>query len=152
MSTAKWDAIRKMVTELGRASVRAGVVGEAAHEQHRGTSLTTAEIATLHEMGNPSTGLPRRSFIEATLDDSEVQQEFAALETRLVAAVIAGSMDRNTALNQLGSWMASKIRERIESGRVKPPLQPATVARKGSDIPLIDTTQLLEAIGHEIVS
>ena len=150
--TARWDEIRRIIAELGHADLRCGLVGDAAHEQHTDSTLTVAEIGTLHEMGNPSTDLPRRSFIAATVDDPAVQAEFAAMEARLVAEVIAGRIDRNAALNELGSWMADKIKERITSGQIVPPLAPSTVAKKGHDIPLLDSEQLLAAIGHEIVS
>lgn len=148
---SNWDAIRRRVSELGRAHVRVGVVGQAAHEQHRGTDLTTGEIATLHELGNPRSGLVRRSFIAATCDDPAVQAGFVAMEARLIREVINGRVDRNVALAMLGGWMAQQIRDRISSGRVTPPLAPSTVARKGHAVPLLDSQQLLDAIGYEIV-
>lgn len=148
---SNWDAIRRRVSDLGRAHVRAGVVGPPAHEQHRGSDLTVAELATIHELGNPRTGLVRRSFIAATCDDPAVQAGFVAMEARLISEVINGRVDRNVALAMLGGWMAQQIRDRISSGRVTPPLAPSTVARKHSSIPLLDQGQLLDAIGYEIV-
>lgn len=148
---AKWEEVRRKVAELGRAHVRAGVVGQEAHRQHAGSNLTIGQLAILHELGNPSTNLPARSFVRSTLENATVAAEFAVLETKLVGQVIAGVLDRDTALRQLGTWISDKIRQRILAGEIRPSLAPATVARKGGESrPLVESFELVEAIGYEI--
>jgi len=148
-STAAWDKIRETVAELGRASVRAGVVGSAAQAEHGSTGETNAEIALWMEYG--TSRLPERSFIRRTLRDPAVRTEAEALLTRITAAVIAGKMDRDRGLGLLGAWMASQIQKTILEDRVAPELAPSTVEAKHSDKVLVDSGQLVGAVGYEIV-
>ena len=148
--TRTWDAIRETVAELGRASVRAGVVGDKATEPHGGTGVDNAEIALWMEYGTRA--LPERSFIRKTLEDGVVQAEAAAILERVVAAAIAGQMSRDGALAEVGAFFAEKIRRTILDDKVRPELQPSTIARKGGNATvLVDTHQLVDAVGYEIV-
>lgn len=113
--------------------------------------MTNAEIGALHEFGNPSTGLPERSWLRSTLRDPDVQAQLEQIEAKLLAEVVAGRMSRDQALGLIGAWIASQIQKTITRGDVTPPLAPATVAAKGSSTPLVDTGQLVAAIGWEIV-
>lgn len=147
-STAGWDKIRETVAELGRASVRAGVVGAHAAEPHGQTGETNAEIALWMEYG--TSRLPERSFIRRTLRDPVVRTAYEALLTRVTAAVIAGKMDRDRGLGLLGAWMASQIQKTILEDRVAPELAPATVEAKHSDKVLVEHGELVGAVGWEI--
>ena len=51
--------------------------------------------------------------------------------------------------NDLGMQMENKIRLKILSN-VPPPLKPSTVARKGSSVTLIDTSQMLSDVSSQI--
>jgi hypothetical protein len=151
MGLERWQHIKRQVAALGRAQVRAGVVGPPAEQQHADSGLTNGEIGLLHELGNPSTGLPARSFVGKTMNEPAVQDEFAALEARIVRAVIEGKMSRDRGLALLGAWAAGKIQETIVEDRVKPELAPSTVAAKGSGKVLVDSGQLVAAVGWEVV-
>lgn len=150
-----WEGIRARVAELGRAHVRAGVVGPPAHAPSAAPGFTNGELATLHEYGNEDRGgnIPERSFVRSTVRDPEIAAEFAALEARLVAAVIAGKMSRDRALGLLGAWMASKIQGRILGHEINPEDAPRTLAAKApEDRPLVGHTgQLAGAVSWEIV-
>lgn len=147
--TRVWDAIRRTVSEIGRASVRAGVVGAKASEPHGSTGEDNGEIALWMEYGTRM--LPPRSFIRKTLEDPGVRAELAALETVLVAQVIAGTLSRDEALSQIGAFMAGKMRATIEDDQVTPELQQSTIDRKGHDKVLVETGVLAAAIGWDIV-
>lgn len=153
MSAERWESILAKVAELGRAEVRAGVVGPKAAEVHPDTGLTNAELALLHELGNEDRGgnIPERSFVRSTLRDPAVRAELVQLQARLTAAVLLGKMDRDRALGLLGAWVAGKIKERIVNHEIRPEDKPATVAAKHNDIPLVGLTgQLVGAVGFEI--
>lgn len=153
MSTERWEAILARVAELGRASVRVGIVGSAASQVHPETGLTNAELGLLHELGNEDRGgnIPERSFIRSTLRDPAIRAELEVLQGRLTAAVLLGKMDRDRALGLLGAWAAGKIRERIVNHQIRPEDQPATVKAKGNDVPLVGVTgQLVAAVSWEI--
>lgn len=148
-STEKWEAVKRRVADLGRAHVRAGVVGPPAHQQHGDSGMTNGEIALLHELGNRN--LPPRSFVGATMRDPAVQAQFAQLQARVVGLVIEGRMSRDQALGLLGAFMAGAIKRTIVDGKVSPPLAPGTIEAKGSDKVLVDTGQLVGAVGFEVV-
>lgn len=153
MAAELWEAIKARVADIGRATVRVGIVGPAAGAVHPGTDLTNAELGLLHELGNEDQGgnIPERSFIRSTLRDPAVQAELVQLQARLVNAVILGKMDRDRALGLLGAFVAGKVKERIVNHEIRPEDAPATVAAKGSDVPLIGLTgQLVGAVGWEI--
>lgn len=150
MAVERWENILANVATLGRASVRAGVVGPAARETHQGTDLTNAEIGLLHELGAPSIGLPERSFVRKTLADPAFRAEYAQLLARITKAVVLGKMDRNRALGLLGAFAAAKIKQTIVDDKVRPEDSPATVAAKGSAVVLVESGQLAAAVGWEI--
>lgn len=160
MTTERWESILARVAELGRAEVRAGVVGPKASEAHAGTDLTNAEIGLLMELGNEDRGgnIPERSFVRKTLRDPAFRAELTALQTRLFAAVLLGKMDRDRALGLLGAWAAGKIKRTIVDDHVQPEDKPATIEAKrraglggpSGDKVLVATGQLVGAIGWEV--
>lgn len=152
MTAERWEAILARVADLGRAEVRAGIVGPKAQEIHEGTGLTNAELGLLHELGNEDQGgnLPERSFVRKTLRDPKFQIELSLLHQRLVKAVILGKMDRDRALGLLGAFAAGKIQRTIIDDHVQPELAAATVEAKNSSKVLVDSGQLVASIGFEI--
>lgn len=152
MSTERWQAIKASVAALGRAHVRAGVVGPPAQEPHGDGPMTNGEIALVHELGSRDGRIPERSFVRSSMRDPGFQAEFAALQARLVRAVLAGLMSRDRALGLLGALAASEIQQTITDDLVEgPALAPETVRRKGSDKLLVDHGELAAAVGWEIV-
>jgi len=150
MSTERWESVLAKVAELGRAEVRAGVVGHQAGAVHEGTGMTNAELALIHELGSRDGRIPERSFVRRTLRDPAFRAELAALQARLFAAVLLAKMDRDRALGLLGAWAAGKIQRTIVDDQVRPEDSPATIARKGTDKVLVDSGQLVASIGFEI--
>lgn len=153
MAEERWEAIKAKVIELGRAHVRAGVVGSAANEPHGDSGLTNGEMALLHEFGNIESGghIKQRSFVRSTLRDAAVRSAFGRLQAGLVKQVIAGRMSRDHALREMGEWMAARIKERILNHEIRPEDAPATVAAKGHSVPLLESGQLAESVGFEVV-
>lgn len=150
-SKRAWDEVRARVDGLGRLHARVGVIGAAASQPHAAGDLTNGEIATLHEFGNPSTGLPERSFVRATMRDPARLEELRRLQERVIGAVVAGRMTGAQAVGLLGAWAAGAIRAQITERGDFAPLAPATVAAKGSSKPLVDSGQLVGAISFEVV-
>ncbi len=158
MTTERWEAVLARVAELGRAEVRAGIVGPKAQEVHEGTGLTNAELGLIHELGTRDGRIPERSFVRKTLRDPAFVAEFAALQARCAKAVVLGKMDRDRALGLLGAFAAGKIQRTIIDDHVQPEDAPATVEAKkraglggpGGDKVLVASGQLVGAIGHEV--
>lgn len=146
-----WQRIRARVTEMGRAHLRVGVVGEAAHRTHTESSLTLGQLAILHELGNPRTGLVARSFVMSTLELPDVKAHVADMERRLLGEVLLGRISRDVALAEIGEYIAERIRRRMLSGEIRPDIAESTKQAKGDDRVLISSHELVEGVGYDIV-
>jgi len=91
--------------------------------------------------------VPERSFLRGTMDAK--QNAIVKTAKGLASGVLAGHMDTKKALDVLGIYIQGEIRRRMSSG-IAPPLKAATISRKGSAKPLIDTGQLRASIDYEV--
>lgn len=128
-----------------KASVRVGILSDAPKKEREGATgkYSLLEVAAVHEFGAPRAGIPARSFIRATID--ERTEDIARLERVMLAKVVAGDIELKPALDAVGAKVAGWIQQRIAAG-IDPPLSPATVAKKKSSTPLVDTGQLRSAV------
>jgi hypothetical protein len=108
-----------------------------------------AKIAMIHEYGAPRANIPERSFIRSTV--AERKTEMQSVMARVVRALIAKQIDRTRALSLIGAWLQGAIKAQITVNGTFLPLAVATIRRKGSDKPLIDTGQLVNSITFVIV-
>lgn len=138
---------RRIKAELARAKakphVQVGIFGAQAAADHGGKP--NIEIAAVHEFGTEH--VPERTFLRGTVDAKH--RDIRSMAKRLAAAVVAGSINHARALNLLGQFARGLMQKRISSG-IPPPLKPATVARKGSAVPLIDTGQLRASLDWKV--
>lgn len=105
------------------------------------SAVTVGDVATWMEFGTRT--VPARSFVRSWFDE---QQAFITdtLRTQF-AAVLAGKRTAEQAAERCALAFEGAVKVRI-SRRIPPPLAPATIARKGSSVPLIDTGQLRNAV------
>lgn len=101
-------------------------------------------IAASNEFGTDR--IPERSFLRSTIDDNE-QQIADDLEAAVDA--ILGGDDPERALGLVGEKWVGEIKKRI-TDRIPPPNAPSTIARKGSDMPLVDTGRLRNSIDWQL--
>jgi hypothetical protein len=144
----KWREISQRVAKLGSVELHVGVVGEKASHLTADGKLTMGELAAIHEYGAPAAGIPQRSFIRFTLHNKAgeiLSHQFAGS-----GDLLEGKVTMDQALNKLGKLVAEEIKNSITGRQIKQDLKPATIARKGHDTALIDSGQLLDAIGYEI--
>lgn len=113
-----------------------------------GKPMTMAQLGAIHEFGAPNAGIPERSFMRSAVEANKHKLE--KLVERLAGQVIDGKLARRNALGILGEYVKNLFKAMIRKG-LKPPLKPATVRRKGSSKPLIDTGQLINSIDWEVV-
>lgn len=142
------------------STVKVGVFGdkgdaEVSDKDGAPTNLTVSALAAIHEFGGGN--VPERSFIRSYFDGRGEQLRGMLgklMETAMRAAIAAGrpitDADRMRVLNRLGLKMQTDIQMRISAGDITPPLDPKTIARKGSSTPLIDTGQLRSSITYEV--
>jgi len=110
---------------------------------------TLGAVAVYNEFGAPNAGIPERSFIRWTHD--EKRDKWTEETKRLKSLVIAGKMNVKKALGVIGLMIQADIQERIASN-VPPPDKPETIARKGSSVTLINTSQLRTGVHYEVVN
>ena len=137
-----WRGVLKRVSEMKRASVRVGVMGDAGDE--KGVSL--AEIAAYHEFGTST--IPERSFLRATFF-GHAAEGLRVMCEKLSKAIVEGKMDEPRALGLLGTWAAAEVKKTIRAS-IAPELAAATIAAKGSSLPLVDTGQLINSITYVV--
>lgn len=145
--------LKKLIKDfkkLNAQSTRIGVLGSKGGNEDR-DGITMVELAVVHELGAPDLGIPQRSFIRETFEDSKVKTELKEMFAKVVKSIIAGKLDADKAMEVLGHWGVSKIKNRITFGEgISPANAPYTIARKGSSRPLVDTGRLINAINHEV--
>ncbi len=106
-----------------------------------------ADIAAANEYGTEH--IPERSFFRSTFRDKRA--ELASLQAKIAAAVLEGRIDVARGAALVGAWAAGAIKATITRDGHFAPLAPATIARKHSDKPLIETSRLVNGITWVVV-
>jgi phage gpG-like protein len=139
-----WNDLLRQARKSRRAHVAVGIL---ARNDGRDDGSSNVEIGTIHEYGAPEAGIPERSFIRATIDANETV--YRRLIRHLGDKLAAGSLTATEALGLFGARVVADIKRRIQAG-IAPALKPATIRRKKSSKPLIDTAQLVNSITYEV--
>lgn len=116
-------------------------------EVEDGDPITMAQLAAVHEYGSADGSIPQRSFMGSAIDENA--KELKRLTKKAVDKVIMGRVSKKQAIGLLCQKFKDLFINKIVSGPFTP-LAAATIRRKGSDKPLIDTGQLKGAIDWEV--
>jgi hypothetical protein len=143
---AVWKELYKRLEgHSGPTGIKVGVLRSASAPRSDG--ISNVELAAIHEFGSPAANIPERSFIRRTF--REQKDKLDALLFKIAKGVVSDKTDLATGLNLLGQWAVAAIRKTITGGPgIPPPLKPATIARKKSTRPLVDTGQLVNSITY----
>jgi phage gpG-like protein len=109
--------------------------------------FTMVDLATVHEYGSKNGHTPQRSFMRSTCDAK--QGDHIKLAGLLQNKIIDDKLSIKQALTQLGEVVEKDMVQTINRG-IRPMLKPATIKRKGSSKPLINTGHLKGFIKHEV--
>ena len=111
---------------------------------------TVIGIASVHEFGTLDGNVPARPFLRPAIDGGH--DEIAKVKQRALELMIDGKLTSKQALAVVGEYAQGRIQRAID--RVtSPALKPATIKRKGSSKPLIDTGQMRNSVQHvEVMS
>ena len=153
--------IRRLASLVDDPGITIGVHGKDndPYKRGQGPAVTTAQIASFHEFGtldryedsSPAgdgrPGVPQRSFLRSTADENRAK--YSDLISRGIGRVIDGTMTIDRALGLVGAKAVADVQKKIASG-IEPELTEATIQRKESSKPLIDTGQLRQAIDWQI--
>lgn len=110
----------------------------------RNTDQPLAVIAAIHEFGLGD--MPQRSFLRSAYDEN------LPMIDKIIQRVANGAvfgLGTNAALNQLGNVVQGMVQRKIVDGPFVPN-SPATIKRKKSSKPLIDTGHLRQSIRYVI--
>lgn len=110
----------------------------------RNTDQPLAAIAAIHEFGLDD--MPQRSFLRSAYDEN------LPMIDKMIQRVANGAvfgLGTNAALNQLGNVVQGMVQRKIVDGPFAPN-SPATIKRKKSSKPLIDTGHLRQSIRYVI--
>lgn len=144
----------KQITTLTRSKVLVGVPASKAArdpvEDAHGAdqSINNAELAYIHDNGAPEANIPARPFMRPGIESAKAPIS-NAMQRGAKAALDGNASAVDQALTRAGIAAQTGIQEKITDGPFAP-LKPATIARKGSDKPLIDTGQLRRSINFVV--
>lgn len=145
-----WQRIVRDLRKLPKMHAKVGVLASKGGNAQHSSGITLIELMAIHEFGSPAAGIPERKPIRSAFKKND--PELRKLTVRLAKAIINNTMSQEQALEVLGAWGATQIKNNIAQGaHLKPANAPATVAAKGSTRPLVDTGRLLGSINHEVV-
>lgn len=93
--------------------------------------------------------IPARPFFRKAIDTCK--EQYSEFQGKIVQQVLDAKITPPKAFELLGLWIKAKIQKSIRD-TTTPPNSDATIRRKGSSHPLIDTAQMLNSVTHVTVS
>jgi len=94
--------------------------------------------------------IPERSFLRSAIDEN--RREFRKFIDKRKTQIVINPTQRERVLKGLGLLAESKVVKKInEGGTPFTPNKPATILKKGSSKPLIDTSRMRQSIISKVV-
>ena len=137
--------LREMAEAIKQMNGRVEVGVPASASGDKGVSL--ALIAAVHEFGSLDGRIPQRSFLRPAIEKN--LEAFKRITFDSLVKVAEGRMPLSTAFGRLGQAAVSAVKTEMTTGSYVP-LKPATIKRKGSSRPLIDTGNLRQSITYVV--
>lgn len=140
--------VKRLELEKSGAAVTIGIheqegSAEKKTDDGKPARLLLVEVATFHEFGTQN--IPQRSFIRG--NDFSNQKKYRKMIEEIKDKIIFDGWTSDKGLGLLGEQVRLDIQARIRTG-IEPALKDATINRKGSSKPLIDTGQLVSGITY----
>lgn len=108
-----------------------------------------AYVATIHEFGAPSQGIPPRPFMRPAVQDHG--QQWLDLLRQGAARAAQGGISGRDVLEMVVLRAAGDVARKIQAVTA-PGLKDATVKRKGFAKPLVDTGQMIQSVTGKVES
>lgn len=124
------------------------MVGIPQESSSRSGSVSNAELMFIHTNGSPLKGIPARPVIEPAIEQN-TERIAELLKSAAIAALDGNMSGAHSGLEKAGQHGENAVKEYFTSGNLTPN-KPATIKRKGSDRPLIDTGALRQSITHVV--
>lgn len=134
--------IQKSLNDLGKVKITAGLHYSAGRDKAGNASgVPVAQYAYDNEFGTDK--IPARPFVTTSFDENLPKLE--AKISNNIAAIYEDQIGFKQALEQVGNLASDDIVNKIDS-ILTPPNSPATIARKKSAKPLIDTGTMRKSV------
>jgi hypothetical protein len=140
------EAVMKQVTELSKLQVLVGF--PAATASRSGEPINNASLAYVMEHGSPARNIPARPFL-GPAGNAMQDRAVAMLRQAADLQLHEKPAEARNALDALGLAAQAAVKNKIVSGPFVPNA-PSTIERKGSDKPLIDKAQMLNAVNYVV--
>ena len=137
-------AYEKNLQQFKDSVVKAGILAKDGSNNHS-EGITVFQIGMIHEFGAPEKNIPRRSFIRVPIENNI--KEITKLIENNHKLVSENSMSAKVALDRIGLKAQNTIKKSFRDNDWKANSR-ATVKRKGSSRPLINTGQLVGSISY----
>ncbi|MEX3859641.1 hypothetical protein AB3X94_37255 [Paraburkholderia sp. BR10923] len=139
---SKLDKLLATITRTAQYEVVVGYPGETG--AHEGSNISLATLAAIHDLGAPAAGIPARPFIrQSVINRKDRYVRTLAGELKLA---FAGKQSVEAAFEKLALIAGAGVQQEITNPNPAfQALKPATIKRKGSSRPLIDSGQLRQA-------
>lgn len=136
--------LERELKKLKKLSVLVGIPQEKASRP--GEPINNAELAYIHTNGSPIQGIPARPFIEPAIE--EYRENIGKQLGRAIVKTLEGK-DGKPYLERAGIVGENAARGWFTNPKNNwEPNSPLTIAKKGSDKPLIDTAEMRKSITH----
>ncbi len=135
----------KQLKASTKVELRVGILGDAGSEV--ATYAAANEFGATIKRGDGEIVIPERSYLRATV----AKQSALKRIVRAMSELTKPGENATDHLNRAGVVLVGEVQEQIRRGDYVPNA-PSTVARKGSDKPLIDTGRLIASISHEVTA
>ncbi len=136
------DQFKRLMGEVEDAEFDAVDIGVLASEDE-----LLRLYAGANEFGTRDGHIPERSFIRAAVDNNGTRIDQRA--DQVWGQIIDGRLSMNVGLGLMGEFIQRLVTQRITTLRT-PPNAAATIARKGSSNPLIDTGRMPQSIRWQL--
>jgi len=137
-TTVTLDGLASDLAKLLGAKV--GYLADTTGPQTYDNGLTLASNAAIHEFGGGN--VPPRPFMRTGAEAFDQQDRAIG---SILTGVIDGKVQPKEGSNRLGVILQTEIKRAIRGGDFAP-LKAATIKRKGSSAPLIDTGRLRQGV------
>lgn len=150
LANDKTKELLEALKALSKVDVLVGVPEEESSRE--GEMITNAELAFIHSEGSPLNNIPARPFIEPAIEDPENSEIIAGeLKSAAQSALSGNTEAMSRYLVRAGIQGQNVVRDWFTNSKNNwPENSPLTIARKGSDRPLIDTGELRKSVTYVI--
>jgi len=136
----------KEIAELARLKLHVGFQHGETEDNSAADIADIADIAMWNELG--TSNIPPRPFIRQSVDNNA--SRITAMCKRQLQGITKGTGTAQSAYESLGVMQKGLIQNEILNGGFVPNA-PATIRKKGSDKPLIDTGKMRQSVTFETV-